>query len=428
MRVGFIGTGKLGLPVSLIYSLKGHELLCYDVNSSFYDDSKDLYNHIFHEELCPDNTTPLKEWLPARETLNYKHTDIHTIVKSADLIFVAIQTPHNKEYEGVTRIPDERVDFDYSYLKHGMTQISEAARLIDKDVPVIIISTVLPGTIRREILPVLSPNIKLCYNPYFIAMGTVAHDCIHPEFILLGHHDQIAKDKVIEFYKTICDRPVFATSLENAELIKVCYNTFISTKVAMANTIMELCHYSPNTDCDTIIGALSLADRRLISPAYLRGGMGDGGGCHPRDNIALSWYSRKNNMRYDWFDAIMHAREKQTDFLADIIEMQQKETNKPVVILGIAFKPNTSITTGSSAVLLSNILNERGISHTTHDPIVFKQSEMPKNPAIYFIGCNHKIFSTYTLPQGSILIDPHRAFKHINVEGAYIPIGKNSEA
>jgi UDPglucose 6-dehydrogenase len=424
MRIGFIGTGKLGLPVSLIYATKGHELRCYDINSNFYDNNIPLYNNIFYEELCPELKTPLKEWLPNRETLNYKHTTIDDIVRNSDLIFVAIQTPHDIMYEGVNRLPDTRVDFDYTHLESGILELSNIINIYSRDIPVVIISTVLPGTIRRIILPSLSKHVKLCYNPYFIAMGTVAKDCLNPEFILLGNHDETAKNTVINFYKTICGSTVFSTSLENAELIKVSYNTFISSKIAIANTIMELCHFSPNTDCDEVIKALSLATNRIISPAYLRGGMGDGGGCHPRDNIALSWYSKKVNMRYDWFEAIMLARERQTDFLADIIEAQYKLTKLPIIILGTSFKPNTAIKTGSPAILLCNILNERGIHYSSFDPYTDSIPPPTSQVAIYFIACNHSIFSTYSLGDGSILIDPHRSFNNILKLGTYIPVGK----
>jgi UDPglucose 6-dehydrogenase len=420
MRIGFVGTGKLGLPVSLVYATKGHDVLCYDVNPNFYNETP-LYDNLFSEELGPDNKTPLRTWLPPRETLTYRHTDLKTITASCDLIFVAIQTPHHAEYEGVNRLPSKRVDFDYTFLKEGITALSAA---VDREVTVVIISTVLPGTIRREIVPLLNPKIKLCYNPYFIAMGTVARDCLHPEFLLLGNCDAGAAALVTDFYKTICASPVFSTTLENAEMIKVSYNTFISSKIAMANTIMELCHYSPNTDCDEVIRALSLATDRLISPAYLKGGMGDGGGCHPRDNIALSWYSQQKGLRYDWFENIMLAREKQTDFLADLIEEQWKISRLPIYLLGIAFKPNTAIKTGSPAVLLATILKERNLPFVVHDPLIPQTDPLPSTPALFFFGCAHSAFLQYTLPAGSIVLDPHRLYSECLSAGTYIPIGR----
>ena len=65
---------------------------------------------------------------------------------------------------------------------------------------------------------------------------------------------------------------------------------------------MEVCSKLPNLDVDNVVEALSLADQRIISPAYLKGGMGDGGSCHPRDNIALSWLSRELNLSFDFLN------------------------------------------------------------------------------------------------------------------------------
>jgi UDPglucose 6-dehydrogenase len=427
MKIGFIGTGKLGLPVSLMYNEKGHELFCYDVNEQFYTNTLP-YDLLYDEELCPENNIKLKDWLQTSrfDLSKYKHTDLETIVDNSDIIFLAVQTPHDKDYEGISRLPSTRKDFDYSYLVNSIQQLSEVADKKQKHIITVIISTVLPGTIRQYILPIKSSYINICYNPYFIAMGTVAYDCTHPEFILLGSDNNDNTIKTVKsFYSTITDSLIHFTSIENAEMIKVCYNTFISTKIAMANTIMELCHYCPNTDCDDVIDALSKGTQRLISPAYLRGGMGDGGGCHPRDNIALSWLSNKVNMKFNWFDSIMTAREKQTEFLADIIENEHKQSGLPVIILGTSFKPNTAIKTGSPAILLTNILKERNINFEIYDPVSSKE-EYEYKSGIYFIGCAHSTIQLIKIPDGSVVIDPHRKYSKIISNSKYIPVGINN--
>lgn len=421
MKIGFVGTGKLGLPVSLMYASKGHELLCFDTNPDFYNETANPIDFLFEEELDPNNEGPLREWLRDKH-LNLKFTNLSNVINQSDIVFVAVQTPHSKKYEGSTRLPDDRVDFDYTYLRKCIEDINDVCI---KSVPVVIISTVLPGTIRREIIPCLSENIKLCYNPYFIAMGTVARDCLFPEFILLGTHDIEASEQVTLFYKTICDCPVFSTSIENAEMIKVTYNTFITTKVVLANTIMDLCTRLPGTNCDEIINGLSLGTRRILSPAYLRGGMGDGGGCHPRDNIALSWLTRSVGLHYDLYDSIMKLRESQCETIAKYIKEQYDLTQMPVCLLGKSFKPNTSITTGSSAVLLGEILKEYGIPFAFHDPHI-ENTLISEEPSIFCVTCSHDKFLTYTLPHGSILIDPHRRYKSCIVNGVYIPLGMNS--
>ena len=135
----------------------------------------------------------------------------------------------------------------------------------------------------------------------------------------MGHIDDDAEKKVKEFYKTITNAEVFSTTLENAEMIKVSYNTFITTKIVLANNVMEMCHNLPNTDVDVVMSALKKGNRRLTSSAYLNGGMGDGGGCHPRDNIAMSWLSTTIGIDRNYYDFIMKKRENQTEFLANII-------------------------------------------------------------------------------------------------------------
>ncbi len=185
-------------------------------------------------------------------------------------------------------------------------------------------------------------------------------------------------------------------------------------KIAYINTIMEMCTYLPNTDVDAVSAGIALATKRLISPAYLKGGMGDGGGCHPRDNIAMSWLADKLGLRFNFFDSIMMAREKQTDFLADLIQKELiARPGLPVVILGKAFKPDTNLVTGSPAVLLGHILVEREVQFSYADPYCCtgRAAELPtaaSKPAVYFVGCKHSVFASVQFPAGAVVIDPHR--------------------
>jgi UDPglucose 6-dehydrogenase len=348
MKVGFIGLGKLGLPCALAIEAAGHEVAGYDTS---HDVKK-----ILASRKLPYVEQDAQELL---ELHDIKWTTPEEIVAWADIVFVAVQTPHQPEFEGVTRLTQERADFDYGWLKQAVRSVSDA-RLV------VVISTVLPGTMERNIVPFF-PSDRLLYNPFFIAMGTTIPDFRNPEFVLVGTdgaHPGILRD----FYATIHDRPVFVTTLRTAELTKVAYNTFIGLKIAFANTMMELCEKT-GADVDDLVDALAMADRRLMGPAYLRGGMGDGGGCHPRDNIALSWLARETGLSYDLFGALMECRERQTEWLADLIAAYHASDWEDVEILGKAYKPNTALTVGSPATLLANILTERGIEFEHSDPL-----------------------------------------------------------
>ena len=415
MNIGFIGLGKLGLPCALAVESRGHKVVGYDPSEQVKDiiDTKKLqYQEIWAQEHLDKSKIEIKS--------------VEEVVSESEIIFVPIQTPHNPLYEGITRLPDERVDFDYSYLKKGIKDLAEEIYYQQSKKVVIIISTVLPGTIRREIKPIIdtNPYFKLCYNPFFIAMGTTMRDFLHPEFILFGNDDDWALKKTKKFYKTITHAPVFETTIENAELIKVTYNTFISTKLAFSNTVMEMCHKLPNTNCDDVMNALAMGTDRILAESYWSGGMGDGGGCHPRDNIALSWLSRELNLSHDWFDNIMKQREKQTDWLCDLVEEHCED--KKILILGKSFKSETNITTGSPSILLKNILEERGHKVSMWDPYVDTHKLVTgKEPMVYFIGTKHPDFTSYSYNQGSIIIDPWRYIpKQDNCEVIHIGVGE----
>ena len=414
MKIGFVGLGKLGLPVALAVESKGHDVVGYDISNNV--------KNIIEAKKIPYKEIWAQEYL---DKSNIKFESLKNVVEHSEIIFVPIQTPHDPLYEGVTRIPDERVDFDYSYLISGMQKLSDEIEKCGKDKVVIIISTVLPGTIRQKIKPLLGRHTKICYNPFFIAMGTTMKDFLYPEFILFGVDDMVAADKAEKFYRSINNATFFKTTIENAELIKVSYNTFISTKITFINTIMEMCHKLPNTNIDDVTNALMLGSRRLISGAYLRGGMGDGGGCHPRDNIALSWLARKLNISNDFFDHIMKQREKQTEWLVSLIK-DNLTKNHRAYILGKSFKPETNITTGSPSILLNNLLKEEGINAIIYDPYV--DTDEPKfESGVYFIGTQHEIFEKFIFPKNSIVIDPFRMINK-NLDGVkVIRIGDNNE-
>lgn len=355
MKIGMIGLGKLGLPVALAIEAAGHEVAGYDPSP--------VVKEIRETATLPYVEEGAQELL-SKTKLQFLQPD--EIADWADLVFVAVQTPHQPQFEGATRLPEERADFDYGYLADAVLSVKHAKL-------VVVISTVLPGTMERfDKLGYLHVNERtdradrLLYNPFFIAMGTTIPDFVDPEFVLVGT-DGAPPTPLIEFYKTIHSKQVFVTTIKTAELTKVAYNTYIGMKIAFANTMMELCEKT-GADVDDLVDALSLADRRLMGPAYLRGGMGDGGGCHPRDNIALSWLAREVDLSYDLFGTLMECREAQTEWLANKLQEIQTASGLPIEILGKAYKPNTALTVGSPATLLANILSENGVEfeHTDH--------------------------------------------------------------
>ena len=124
--------------------------------------------------------------------------------------------------------------------------------------------------------------------------------------------------ELIEFYQSFMqnDPRYEVGTWDEAESIKIFYNTFISTKLALVNMIQDVAEKNGNIDVDVVSGALARSTYRITGPAYMKAGMGDAGACHPRDNITLRYLADRLDLGYDLFDAIMKAREVQAENMA----------------------------------------------------------------------------------------------------------------
>ena len=279
---------------------------------------------------------------------------IEDLCRDRDIVFVATPTPHEEGYDG--REPTshkEPKDFNYNSVKEVLT---ECNKHIKQEQVLALVSTVLPGTIRRELAPLVT-NTKLIYNPYLIAMGSVGWDMLNPEMIIIGTMKGVQStatraQKLLNFYTMVCHN-IYQTRIEfgtweEAEAIKIFYNTFISNKIALVNMIQDVAERLGNMNVDVVTKALAKSTQRIMSPAYMKAGMGDGGACHPRDNIALRWLAKKLNLGYDLFESIMTAREKQAEGMAKAILRYGKDIH----FTSDTYKPNTTLVDGSYSLLV----------------------------------------------------------------------------
>lgn len=396
MNVGWIGLGKLGLTCASVLADKGHRVTGYDVTMWA------------HDALCGDAPPPHEAGFAEldRSTLSLVATP-DEVVAEADVVFVAVQTPHAPEYGGEGPAPAERRDFEYGYLVDAVRAVCRAAEQQRRSVTLVIVSTVLPGTVNKHIRPLLNGWVTLVYNPFFIAMGTTIADFLHPEFVLIGVDRPGDAVAVLDLYRTLHYAPVAAMSIESAELTKVAYNTFISMKIIWANTLMEICHKT-GADCDAVVDALELATDRVVSSKYMRGGMGDGGHCHPRDLIAMSWLAERLDLSYDLLGEMARAREVQSEWLADLVVGWRELARLPVAVLGRAYKPESPLTGGSPAYLLLGQLYDRlpGEQVEIFDPHI-DGGPLPFTGArVFVVATMHREFAEYTYPPGSVVVDP----------------------
>jgi UDPglucose 6-dehydrogenase len=401
-KIGFIGLGKLGLPCASAMSvLSGKTISGYDIN-------KNIQQYIKSYSV-PYVENKIEDYL-SKASIDFKDS-IESVVMSSDIVFIAVQTPHDPMFEGTTPLPEERKDFDYSYLIATIKEINEVLLLNkNKNIDIVIISTVLPGTIKEKIRPILTAKrdgVNLLYNPYFIAMGTTIDDFINPEFILIGGKYNEAQN-LSNFYRSILSARIVNVRTASAEIIKVSYNTFIGMKIVFANAIAEIIEKSQIGCSEEVFGALSIANNRIISSKYMSPGMGDGGGCHPRDQIAMSYLAKKLDLSVDLFEFLANARDKQTEYHAQLIaDYQNRLTNNcDVVILGRSYKKNIGLEVGSPSKLLQYYLDKLGVRYEVIDPYFDNEPVSFDAPKIFYVATPHDHFKNLSMPVESIVLDP----------------------
>lgn len=406
--IGFIGLGKLGVPVALCMATRGHVVLGYDIDSKRMTKDRTAFQDW---ERGPSGTSGSALDYLSHE--NYHLSTPEDIVAKADVIFVAVPTPHDPRFEGVTPLPTERMDFDYGYVLNALREIIRLGREIGRrNIPVALISTVLPGTYEKTIKPTLDHTVCVFYNPQFIAMGTTCFDFLNPEFVLIGRPDGNGETDgalmhLVQAYKDMDIGPLRIMRTSSAEMVKCCYNTFISLKIAFSNIVGEACGHV-GADVDEVTDTLMSATRRLVSTYYMQAGMGDQGSCHPRDNIAMSFFARHAPLSYDIFEAAMMAREKHALLLATRLWRLSQINRLPIIIHGYCYKPNVPITAGSHALLVGHFLSAQHIDVEYFDPVLHGPENKPNDRAVYLIGCKHDGIEKWVPPRGSVVIDPFR--------------------
>jgi UDPglucose 6-dehydrogenase len=370
-KVGFIGLGKLGLPCAEVMG-RTHSVYGFD---------------------------PI-----TKPTQNVRRVNVMAeAVEGMDFVFIAVPTPHEQEYDG--SIPTSRLparDFNYTILKSVLTEIAQYVRPAHN---IVIISTVLPGTCRRELAPLL-PSGKLIYNPYFIAMGTVERDFLAPEFVVIGSDVGNEGDSaaLIDFYETFLREPRFHTGTwEEAEATKIFYNTFISFKLSFVNMIQDVALRLGHLNVDKVTTALSGAKQRIFSDMYMKAGMGDGGPCHPRDNIALRALAEHLDLGYDLFSAILRCREGQAENMARFL----LKFGNPVIIMGKSFKPGVPYVDGSYSLLVAHYVGQAGRFAGFIDSLTGDNVD-EEEPLTYLLAHGGSAFHGHQFFPRSVIVDPWR--------------------
>ena len=362
MNISVIGLGKLGSPLAAVLASKGHTVIGVDLNEESV--------RTLNEGKSPVIEPGLDELIQKSHTRLSATTDCQAAVADTEVSFIIVPTP--SEMDG---------GFSLSYVLSAAESIGKALQHKNEFHLVVLTSTVMPGATENEVLPALEQHsgkhcgrdFGLCYNPEFIALGSVIHDMLNPDFILIGESDPHSGELLTSIHQGVCDNTPLVARMNfvNAELTKLAVNTFVTTKISYANMLAQVCEQVPGADVDIVTSALGLDTR--IGRKYLKGALGYGGPCFPRDNIAFSHLARGVGANAGLAEATDRVNRQQVSWLAEIVLRQLPENGK-VGILGLSYKPQTNVVEEAQGMELASKLIANGVPLVLYDPAAMENA------------------------------------------------------
>jgi UDPglucose 6-dehydrogenase len=372
--VSVVGLGKLGAPMAAAIASRGLHVIGVDVDAA----KVEALNH---------NRPPVFE--PGLAQLIHTSSgrlsatqNVADAVRDSDATFVVVATP--SESAG---------GFSLKYVLPLCEAIGRALRSKPDFHLVVMTSTVMPGSTGGPVLSALErasgkqvgSGFGLCYNPEFIALGSVIRDFLNPDFLLIGESDPRTGALLESFYRQVCEnKPAVARmNFVNAEITKIAVNTYITTKISFANMMARICEQLPGADVDVVTSTLGL-DRR-IGGKYLKGAISYGGPCFPRDNLALAALADQLGAPGEMARVTHKFNQSQISWLADLAQ-RFAAPGESVGILGLTYKTNTDVVEQAAGLLLAEELSGRGVSVAVSDPAGLEGAKRTLGDRVRYCG------------------------------------------
>jgi len=347
-KIGVVGLGKLGLPLAALFANEGHAVTAYDKN-------EDLMTALRIGTYKTAEPRLLESLKNAAKNLTLVN-NIEEVVTTSDLIFIIVPTP--------SLISGE---FSNEYLIEVLHEIGNSIRNRTRPIVVDIVSTVMPGscdgllrgTLEESSNKKIGSLLGLCYNPEFIALGSVIHDMQYPDMLLIGESDAWAGDVVEDALRTITKNSPTSRrmSLIEAELVKIAINNFVTMKISYANGLFQVAQRLGGIDIDIVTDAIGLDSR--IGRKYLKGAAPYGGPCFPRDTRALSFLYAQLGLSDALSRATEEINDEHVEFVSQLVR-DKANAIKNIGILGVSYKAGTPVIEESPGVAIAqHFINQK---------------------------------------------------------------------
>lgn len=360
MNVCVIGTGYVGLVTGACFAEFGVRVTCLDV-----DEQKVALLRSGEVPFFEPGLTELVQKGIEAGRLTFT-TSYPEGIQGALAVFIAVNTPPR---------PDGSAN---------LTFVEQAARGIAENLDsykVIVTKSTVPagtGALIRRIIEEhrASPvDFSVASNPEFLREGSAVNDFLRPDRVVIGTEDSQAAAILKDLYRPLylIETPFIETDVPTAELIKYASNAFLAMKISYINEIALL---SERIGADVHVVAKSMGLDGRISRKFLHPGPGYGGSCFPKDTQALASIARSAGMESYLVEATVRVNERQgREMLSKVRRLLGGEVRgKTVALLGLSFKPNTSDTRESPALLLAERLMGEGARVQAHDPEAMEEA------------------------------------------------------
>src|SRR3989344_2465003 len=318
MKISIVGTGYVGLSTAVGFAIKGHDVTCIDVDRNKVA--------LVNSGKAPFYEVGIEEGLQnAIKNGKLRATTDYSAVKDSEITFICVGTPS-----------DETGKMDVSYVKTATESIAKV--IADKPYHVVVVkSTVVPGTTRDVVLPILKKHAAtfgLCMNPEFLREGMALEDFLNPDRMVIGELDVKSGDMLMKAYQKF-NAPFVRVPLSTAEMIKYASNTFLAARISLINEIGNACK---KLGIDVYDVAHALGQDKRIGPHFLEAGIGFGGSCFPKDVSALMHKAEELGTGNEIMKAVLSVNANQRKVIVDMLKRRLSLKGAKIAVLGVAFK------------------------------------------------------------------------------------------
>ncbi|WP_341781128.1 GDP-mannose 6-dehydrogenase [Ectopseudomonas mendocina] len=353
MRISIFGLGYVGAVCAGCLSARGHDVIGVDISASKID--------LINNGKSPIVEPGLEELL--QQGLRQGHlrgtTDVATAVLESDVSFICVGTPSKKNG-----------DLELNYIEGVCREIGMAMRDKQERHTVVVRSTVLPGTAKNVVLPILEDcsgkkagvDFGLAVNPEFLRESTAIKDYDFPPMTVIGELDKTSGDLLESIYSEL-DAPIIRKDIEVAEMIKYTCNVWHAAKVTFANEIGNIAK-AVGVDGREVMDVVCQDHKLNLSRYYMKPGFAFGGSCLPKDVRALNYRASSLDVEAPLISSLMRSNAAQVQKAFDIIASHD---SRKVALLGLSFKAGTDDLRESPQVELAEMLIGKGFDLSIYD-------------------------------------------------------------